>query len=134
MKLFLAFLSVALGATQSRVFSTHEKKSVKVPPTAADKDKITSLPGLDKMPAFEMYSGYLDVTTTKKLHYWFVQSQSEHPDADPVVVWFNGGPGCSSMEGKFFYHSFHFYLFFLPKIEFCYHFFDENLKVKNRIF
>jgi len=38
-------------------------------------DKITSLPGLDKMPPFSMFSGYLDVTKTKKLHYWFVESQ-----------------------------------------------------------
>jgi len=105
MKLFFAFLSVALGA-QSRVFSmAHDKKL----PTAADKDKITSLPGLDKMPDFEMYSGYLDVTATKKLHYWFVQSQG-NPDTDPVVVWLNGGPGCSSMEGKLFYHNFQLFM------------------------
>ena len=69
-----------------------------VPPNAAAGDKITSLPGLAKMPDFEMYSGYLDVTSTKKLHYWFVQSQND-PKNDPVVVWLNGGPGCSSMEG-----------------------------------
>ena len=25
-------------------------------------DKITSLPGLDKLPAFDMYSGYLNIT------------------------------------------------------------------------
>ena len=51
------------------------------------------------MPDFDMYSGYLDVSATKKLHYWFVQSQND-PATDPVVVWMNGGPGCSSMEGK----------------------------------
>ena len=27
-------------------------------------DKITSLPGLDKLPAFDMYSGYLNITGT----------------------------------------------------------------------
>jgi len=61
-------------------------------------DKITSLPGLSTMPSFDMYSGYLNVTSTKMLHYWFVQSQS-NPATDPVVLWLNGGPGCSSMEG-----------------------------------
>ena len=65
---------------------------------AACADKITWLPGLEKLPSFEMYSGYVHPTATKKLHYWFVQSQS-NPSTDPVVVWFNGGPGCSSMEG-----------------------------------
>ena len=35
---------------------------------------------------------------TKSLHYWFVESQG-NPASDPVVLWLNGGPGCSSMEG-----------------------------------
>jgi len=61
-------------------------------------DKITSLPGLDKLPDFDMYSGYLNITATKALHYWFVESQG-NPASDPVVLWLNGGPGCSSMEG-----------------------------------
>ena len=100
MKLFLAFLSLAVATTPNRVY---EKKSgaTKVP-SAAAADKITSLPGLDKMPSFDMYSGYLDVTATKKLHYWFVESQND-PASDPVVVWMNGGPGCSSMEGMLQY-------------------------------
>jgi len=61
-------------------------------------DRITSLPGMEQLPSFDMYSGYLSPSGSKKLHYWFVQSQSD-PVNDPVVVWFNGGPGCSSMEG-----------------------------------
>jgi len=44
------------------------------------------------------YSGYLNVTTTKALHYIFVESLAD-PAKDPVVVWFNGGPGCSSLLG-----------------------------------
>lgn len=43
-----------------------------------------------------MYSGYLTVTETKSLHYVFAESMSD-PTNDPVVIWFNGGPGCSSM-------------------------------------
>lgn len=71
---------------------------------AANADKITVLPGLDTLPHFDMYSGYLDVTDTKKLHYWFVESQGD-PATDPVVLWLNGGPGCSSMEGFFAEHG-----------------------------
>lgn len=48
--------------------------------------------------ASNSYSGYLEVTATKKLHYVFVESEGT-PANDPVVVWFNGGPGCSSMLG-----------------------------------
>ena len=87
--------------------------SRELPPHAAAGDKITSLPGLSKMPDFEMYSGYLDVTNTKKLHYWFVQSQND-PKNDPVVVWLNGGPGCSSMEGS----RNHIYQFFYKKLNY----------------
>ena len=45
----------------------------------------------------DVYSGYLDIPdTTKSLHYVFVES-AQDPANDPVVLWFNGGPGCSSM-------------------------------------
>ena len=45
-----------------------------------------------------MYSGYLDIEGGKHLHYIFVESQTT-PATAPVVFWFNGGPGCSSMLG-----------------------------------
>ena len=32
------------------------------------------------------------------LHYWFVTS-SNNPATDPVAIWMNGGPGCSSIGG-----------------------------------
>jgi carboxypeptidase C (cathepsin A) len=53
---------------------------------------------LPDAPAFttKTYSGYLPVSETKSLHYVFAESESD-PANDPVVIWFNGGPGCSSM-------------------------------------
>lgn len=36
--------------------------------------------------------------TTNMLHYMFVESQND-PATDPLIIWFNGGPGCSSMLG-----------------------------------
>lgn len=55
---------------------------------------------LPDAPAFQtaMYSGYLTVSATKSLHYVFAESFNS-PATDPVIIWFNGGPGCSSMLG-----------------------------------
>ena len=47
---------------------------------------------------FAMYSGYVNVTETDYLFYWLFEAQTNADDA-PLVVWSNGGPGCSAMEG-----------------------------------
>lgn len=49
-----------------------------------------------------MFSGYIavDEAATRKLFYWFVEAQ-DSPDKAPVVLWTNGGPGCSGLGGFF---------------------------------
>lgn len=37
---------------------------------APDQDEIDCLPGLDKQPDFQQYSGYLRASDNKHFHYW----------------------------------------------------------------
>lgn len=66
-------------------------------------DRISSLPGWTGDLPTPQYSGYLAASNTSNLHYWFVESE-EDPDNAPTVLWLNGGPGCSSLDG-FFYEN-----------------------------
>lgn len=61
-------------------------------------DEISDLPGVDFDIDFNHYSGFLQVSDNHLLHYWFVESQND-PSSDPLLFWFNGGPGCSSLDG-----------------------------------
>ena len=49
-------------------------------------------------------AGYLDVGAGKHLHYMLSESEKA-PAKDPLVFWFNGGPGCSSLDGFFYEHG-----------------------------
>ncbi|XP_069845977.1 lysosomal protective protein [Dipodomys merriami] len=71
---------------------------------APDQDEIECLPGLAKQPSFRQYSGYLKASGSKHFHYWFVESQKD-PKSSPVVLWLNGGPGCSSLDGLLTEHG-----------------------------
>ncbi|XP_062100195.1 serine carboxypeptidase 1-like [Humulus lupulus] len=60
-------------------------------------DKIKRLPGQPEGVEFEQYSGYVtvDPKAGRALFYYFVQSP-QHSYSKPLVLWLNGGPGCSS--------------------------------------
>jgi carboxypeptidase C (cathepsin A) len=65
---------------------------------AQNSNLIQNLPGLQSTPNFRMYSGYISVSSSKQLFYWFVESVNA-PSTDPLILWLNGGPGCSSLGG-----------------------------------
>jgi len=73
---------------------------------AASSLPITNLPGVSWTIPFAQYSGYITVDkyANRNLFYWFVESQ-QNPAKDPVVVWLQGGPGCSSLIGLFTEHG-----------------------------
>ncbi|PIA46405.1 hypothetical protein AQUCO_01500147v1, partial [Aquilegia coerulea] len=60
-------------------------------------NKIDSLPG-QPIVKFNQYSGYVTVDgqAGRALFYYFVES-SDKPSTKPLVLWLNGGPGCSSV-------------------------------------
>ena len=63
-------------------------------------DLVTVLPGANFVNSFATFSGYLDVSDTKKTFYWFVTARDASKAKDkPVVMWTNGGPGCSGLIG-----------------------------------
>eukprot|EP01041_Mallomonas_annulata_P004032 gene4032-8027_t len=71
---------------------------------AFKQDEIIQLPGWKGHLPSKQFSGYLNPTEASHLHYWFVEAEKS-PRTAPVVVWFNGGPGCSSMDGFFYEHG-----------------------------
>ena len=69
---------------------------------AVPADLVASLPGFGAPPT-TWYSGYLPVDGQYggklMMHYIFISSPN--PTSDPISLWLNGGPGCSSLEGLF---------------------------------
>ncbi|KAK6732026.1 hypothetical protein RB195_016418 [Necator americanus] len=70
--------------------------------TRKESDRIFSMPGLDGDLSFRQYSGYLKGSDTHMLHYWLVEAELVSPADAPLLLWLNGGPGSSSLEGLFF--------------------------------
>lgn len=76
-------------------------------------DLMKTLPGAPVPLNFNLYSGYLKLTNdtdSKQIHYVFAENPT-NPKNAPVVLWLNGGPGCSSMDG-FMYENGPFYFSF----------------------
>ncbi|KAK8561445.1 hypothetical protein V6N13_149374 [Hibiscus sabdariffa] len=60
-------------------------------------DRVVGLPGQPPVE-FKQYAGYVTVNEShgRALFYWFFEATS-NPEKKPVLLWLNGGPGCSSV-------------------------------------
>ncbi|CAN1257736.1 Serine carboxypeptidase-like 45 [Linum perenne] len=87
-------ISAAFAASFTTVESSYEA------------DKMVKLPGQPEV-SFQQYAGYVtvDETQQRKLFYYFVEAQT-NSTSKPLVLWLNGGPGCSSLgAGAFTEHG-----------------------------
>jgi carboxypeptidase C (cathepsin A) len=72
---------------------------------APAQDEVKELKGYYNFSSeFKMYSGYVTIQQSPliKVHYLFITSKNK-PETDDLVVWSNGGPGCSSLLGIFIF-------------------------------
>ncbi|ORX65441.1 peptidase S10, serine carboxypeptidase [Linderina pennispora] len=115
-------LATAVTATPAHqhVFNQHHhgaaasKVSGRVAnPAMVDMSQWTTVSTMDAIPNYRLrvknpglcdtsvnqYSGYLDTAEDKHFFFWFFEARKvKHEDA-PLILWLNGGPGCSSFTG-----------------------------------
>lgn len=66
-------------------------------PDAYEAELVHRLPGQPQV-SFKQYAGYIPVgkRNDRALFYYFVEAE-QNPSSKPLVLWLNGGPGCSSV-------------------------------------
>ncbi|KAH0726055.1 hypothetical protein KY284_001920 [Solanum tuberosum] len=97
MEKIIFFLLLTLFLSQIVVASSHEIKRHSHGVGLKNKDQIKKLPG-QPLVKFKQYGGYVTVNKSagRALFYYFVEAH-ENSKSLPLLLWLNGGPGCSSL-------------------------------------
>ncbi|XP_042517449.1 serine carboxypeptidase-like 26 isoform X3 [Macadamia integrifolia] len=92
----LGFLMIGIGSFFITGINASDQTNTYPLPETQQSDRITLLPGQPSNPPISHFSGYITVHPGRALFYWFFEAQSQ-PSKRPLLLWLNGGPGCSSI-------------------------------------
>ncbi|URE18444.1 Serine carboxypeptidase [Musa troglodytarum] len=88
--LLLSLSAAALGHSRKLLYEEEDEQEQKF-------DLVSRLPGQPEV-SFQQYSGYVTVSEShgRALFYWFFEA-TQDVEKKPLLLWLNGGPGCSSI-------------------------------------
>ncbi|KAJ1827417.1 hypothetical protein LPJ56_001672 [Coemansia sp. RSA 2599] len=121
--LVLAATAVVASPAQHPFVAHHEahdaSSASEFPPargasaSLASANKWTKIETMEALPNYQLrikepklcstnttqYSGYLDTAEDRHFFFWFFEARNDKREDAPIVLWMNGGPGCSSFTG-----------------------------------